>query len=587
MERTVPRTDSDQIDLYIRTYYSLLRSTGDIAIATLVETHVGMDSVLHTHARDSAPDISALVYTTLRLPPCMIDVELVVLGQWDAVFERFGYPVLTWEEVFARARRRRSYFDGVDTLAQYIASRSDIDDIIPNLTAFQIEWNKIHRALDSAQGREFVARLSPERTLDEEETGALAVILGVEIADAEKLCDAWRANATRTLQAMAAQPKRLNLRLLAGSTMDYRKATRLWWLHIQSTTPDISYESRPVYFVSSNGHSLPNLWSGYALRQRERLYQFVEENGQADLLNEYGQSALDSAADSAPGSDENFLYYAYKNYLDTHRPEVRAGQLADEQKVGLRRIDSEHAFDLDAQVIELSKIRTDWLDPRVYVEGAEALEESDALVFNIDYPLGMAAYEILSRVSENIGEIAGVYCMGKAATLNGRIGDIMIPTVVHDEHSDNTYLFDNCFTAANVSPCLAYGTVLDQQKAVTVRGTFLQNARYMSVFYREGFTDIEMEAGPYLSAIYEMIRPKRHPSNEIVTLYPAHFDIGILHYASDTPLSKGQNLGAGGLSYRGVDPTYAAAIAILKRIISQEITRLQAVPDARREKDLA
>ena len=28
----------------------------------------------------------------------------------------------------------------------------------------------------------------------------------------------------------------------------------------------------------------------------------------------------------------------------------------------------------------------------------------------------------------------------------------------------------------------------------------------MDVFYREGYTDIEMEAGPYLSAIYEMTR---------------------------------------------------------------------------------
>ncbi len=30
MERTVPRTDSDEIDLYVRTYYSLLRSSGEV-----------------------------------------------------------------------------------------------------------------------------------------------------------------------------------------------------------------------------------------------------------------------------------------------------------------------------------------------------------------------------------------------------------------------------------------------------------------------------------------------------------------------------------------------------------------------------
>ena len=66
----------------------------------------------------------------------------------------------------------------------------------------------------------------------------------------------------------------------------------------------------------------------------------------------------------------------------------------------------------------------------------------------------------------------------------------------------------------------------------------------MDVFYREGYTDIEMEAGPYLSAVYEMSRPKRHPVNEIVNLYGIPFDLGILHYASDTPLSKGKKPGS-------------------------------------------
>jgi hypothetical protein len=41
----------------------------------------------------------------------------------------------------------------------------------------------------------------------------------------------------------------------------------------------------------------------------------------------------------------------------------------------------------------------------------------------------------------------------------------------------------------------------------------------MHVFYNEGYTDIEMEAGPYLSGIYEDIYPQRYPVNEIVNAY--------------------------------------------------------------------
>jgi len=189
--------------------------------------------------------------------------------------------------------------------------------------------------------------------------------------------------------------------------------------------------------------------------------------------------------------------------------------------------------------------------------------------------LGLAAYNLLMEVAENAGKILGVYVLGKAATLNGIVGDVMIPYVVHDEHSRNTYLCPRAFEAKDVSPYLVYGTVLDNQKAVTVKGTFLQNPTYMDVFYREGYTGIEMEAGPYLSAVFEMFRPYRHPVDEIVNLDRVPFDLGILHYASDRPLSKGKNLGAGTLSYYGMDPTYACSLAIIKRIFELEQRRLK------------
>ncbi|MEP7359922.1 MAG: hypothetical protein ABI847_21910, partial [Anaerolineales bacterium] len=201
------------------------------------------------------------------------------------------------------------------------------------------------------------------------------------------------------------------------------------------------------------------------------------------------------------------------------------------------------------------------------------LAHSEAVILNIDYPLGMAAYLILTQVASRVASLRGLYVLGKAATLNGVVGDVMIPTVVYDEQSRNSYMLDNCFTARDVAPHLVYGSALDNQKAVTVRGTFLQNRSYAHVFYKENYTSIEMEAGPFLSAAFEVARPKRYPTDEIVNLYNVPFDVGFLHYASDTPLSKGRNLGAGNLSYFGMDPTYAASIAILRRIFALEIKR--------------
>lgn len=577
MERTVPRTDTDEIDLYVRTYYSLLRSSGEVDIEALVESHVGMDSLLHPAARSASLDASAMIYASLRLPPCLPKVRLILLGQRSDVFERWGYPVLGWEEVAAPARRRRAYFDGKETLALTIASRSDIDDIIPILTAYQIEWNKLHKLLSPTHSQDLLKSLEGDNTLAGDELAALvSSTSGIDAEDMARLITVWGDDSLANLRAIAAAPKRFAVRLLAGTLADYRKAMRHWWNHIAEATPNIDYENRRVYFVSSNTHSLVNLWSGFALRHRKELLEYIESAGHDDLLAEY----RDIETSRVPSSRENFLYYTLKKYLQSDDGAIAAHRAAQEREAGIHRVLSEHGFELDAQIIQLNDIHPEWIDPRLSLPDVESLAHSTALIVNIDYPLGMAAYEVLARISENVGKVAGVYAMGKAATLNARVGDLMLPTVVHDEHSQNTYLFNNCFTAADVSPYLTYGTVLDNQKAVTVRGTFLQNTSYMSVFYREGYTDIEMEGGPYLSAVYELIRPKRHPHNEIVSLHPAGFDIGMLHYASDKPLSKGKNLGAGSLSYRGMDPTYASALAILHRIIGQEIATLHHISAA-------
>ena len=47
-------------------------------------------------------------------------------------------------------------------------------------------------------------------------------------------------------------------------------------------------------------------------------------------------------------------------------------------------------------------------------------------------------------------------------------------------------------------------------------------------------------------------------------------DLGIIHYASDTPYTQARTLGARGLSYFGMDSTYASSLAILRRILRLE-----------------
>ena len=568
MERTVPSTASEEIELYQRTYYSLLRSSSDVQIRSLEEAHAGTKSLLHPDAREATPDMSAFLYSLLRLPQCIHQVELVVLGQSTEVFSRSGFDdIENWDPVSAVARRRRCYFNGKDTLACIIASVSDIDDVIPILTAYQIEWNKIHILLK--RNSNFLSLDDSSRTLKESELHQLASSLNIPMDDIDRLKSVWGKDFQNNLHQVAFTPLRLRVKLLNGSLVEYRRATDIWWEHIAQVCKEIIH--KPVYFISSNPHSLVNLLSGYASNNKSKLIGYVNEIGNQALQDEWANIQ----AQQVISSQENFLYYILKKFQQTsHGESFVKDQLEAEIDCGMLRVSSEHSFDVDAQLIELSRICTDSLDPRLQNGDLSFLRKSDAILLNIDYPLGMAAYNILSEVSEHVEQILGIYIMGKSASLNGTIGDIVIPNVVHDEHSKNTYIFQNCFTAAHVTPYLMYGSILDNQKCVTVRGTFLQNPNYMEVFYREGYTDIEMEAGPYLSAVYEMFRPQRHPVNEIINLYEVPFDVGIIHYVSDSPMGKGMNLGVGSLSYYGMDSTYASTVAILRRIFQREKTRI-------------
>ena len=571
MERTVPIRSSEEIDLYLRTIYSLLRSTNEVYIRTLEGVHAGTGSSLHMSALGDQPDTSALIYTLLRLPEVITRVNKVILGQSATSFGELGYSdVESWQEVSAKARRRKCFYDGDETLACYIASRSDIDDVVPCLTALQIEWNKLHFFLNTIDAGlldealpgnpKAFSQLGMQLHLSEDDIARLYTVLGDQF--------------TQTLKIFRARKADFTIQLLSGSLNDYRRATVNWWNNIEEQATQ--FKNRPVYFISSNPHSMTNLLSGYALGKKDSLLQYIHNN-EPGLEAEWEEINRRKT----PSNLENFYYYSMKKFLGTEagQPYIDE-QLRFEKERGIHRIPSRHSFDVEANIIELNKLDPATIDQRLIPtdngSSLDFLSKSDALILNIDYPLGYAAYNLLTKIAESVSEIFGVYIMGKAASLNGVRGDVIIPEVVYDEHSQNTYIFSNNFTAKDVAAHLTFGTVLDNQKAVTVMGTFLQNKTIMDVIYREGYTDIEMEAGPYLSAVYELSRPQRYPINQIVTLNKLTFDLGIVHYVSDTPYTKGKNLGAGTLSYFGMDSTYAVSISILRRIMELEKQRLYA-----------
>src|ERR671931_833689 len=120
---------SDEVELYHRTYTTLLRSSGETLLRVLEPSHRSMSSSLHGLAASHELDLGAFLYATRRLPPSVWKARVVVMGQEAEVFARAGIgPIEEWPRLEAPARRRRWFADDSGTMGVLLASSSDLDD---------------------------------------------------------------------------------------------------------------------------------------------------------------------------------------------------------------------------------------------------------------------------------------------------------------------------------------------------------------------------------------------------------------------------------------------------------------------------
>jgi hypothetical protein len=535
-------------------YTTLLRSSGETHVRVLESSHRAMHSSLHPMAADEQLDLGAFLYAVRRLPDGILGAELVLLGQDRDVFAAAGIDLSGWHEAEAVARRRHWFESGTGMLAVLLASASDVDDLVPTLVAFQIEWNKLH-ALLRASG-------SARPPTD---AASCAEALGAAPDDWLALEVTWGTGFAERLEVIAGRRLDMRIRMLGGTHIGYARLTRQWWGAAHDYLAEELLARRRIYFVSSNTHSLANLVTGIAREREPELTRFVEDEGAPELREELAAFR----EGETEGSWENFLYFVARDYFDATAARSAERRQA-ERGAGVIHLPARTSLRVPVQIIALDRLSPEHLDPRLGIIDGARLRASDAVIANIDHPLGLAAYNILREVAIDVENLRGVYLLGRAATLNAGVGDVMISNVVYDEHTGTTFWLDNAFRFDDIQPDLRFGTGLDNQRAVTVRSTFLQNQTYLDIYYREAFTVIEMEAGPYCSAMYEIADLERHPVGEAVNFAKLPLDFGVIHYAADTPFTQARTLGARGLSYFGMDSTYAASLAILRRIFKLE-----------------
>ena len=125
---------------------------------------------------------------------------------------------------------------------------------------------------------------------------------------------------------------------------------------------DAGLGDAPVYFVSSNTHSLVNLLTGTARELEDEVVAHVEREGPEDLREE-----LHRFQDGrTEGSWENFLYYGARG-LFAGPPEdgPRGGAAWRASARPASALGSRTALRVSAQIMDLSRLDPAGLDPRL------------------------------------------------------------------------------------------------------------------------------------------------------------------------------------------------------------------------------
>ncbi len=462
---------------------------------------------LYPHAGDpDRIDVQALRYVLQRLPDRIWAFrDITVTRSISPMTARDFSPVVT------AARRRPAYRTGPDSLVTtFRGGMSDLLDFISAITCYQIETDKVRaKAASGRRHGEAGPASTVWDTLGEPCSGdrrnSLIHALSVEFRcgyDELKELDGVMEGRLPEFVASAADSDSRDMKITFtdrfGLFGSYQGKARQWAAETASHLRD----ARRVHLVSSNTHSLVNLLSPWVKMHRER------------------------------GTDWSGIRKL------TESPEALLERTEADRKAGI----------LTVPVPEGA--------PVCQVAG---LPGGDAVV-NMDYAFGEEGFFLFNELFEILGKrLRSVFIVGKAGTLTGDRGDVMLPSFFVKQGTGDVYGVDNCLSREDFPEDFPF-RVHTGGPMLTVDGTFMQNDDVLTYFRDHwGVLGVEMEGIPYVRAVAQAVLRGRI-SPEV--------SVGVAYYASDVPL-RGDTLSVP-LGERGLVPVYAVTEAVLHRILSMD-----------------
>ena len=229
-------------------------------------------------------------------------------------------------------------------------------------------------------------------------------------------------------------------------------------------------------------------------------------------------------------------------------------QMKKEADNGIMRLHKTVSTGIEVQLIDINKLKGHSIDPGI----VPIDKNSNILIVNIDYAFGEQAEETILNLIMLFGKrISSINILGKAGSLVGKRGGILIPTAFIEQKND---LFYPVADSISMDILKKYTSSLNTFTGpmLTVSGTLLQNSMMLH-FYRNIWDCIglEMEGVYYSRQIME--------SSQLGVL-SADTELRFLYYISDLPLDTKSRLSAPLEVYEGIPPLYAITRFILSEI---------------------
>lgn len=499
-------------------------------------------------------ELQGLEYVMDRMPRGIEKCNRIILTADE------DFHDTSFERITPLKRRRHSYIVS-DKEICFVITRglTEIYDILTHITFLNIESQKIHRQIchkeegTCSEWHELEALTQSGEQLEDSALDQalwnLSIILGRTYREARESYESLDVHhnkngnynnglfaiiyemGQRIIEETKSKDTLLTLYFTPSlqEMIGRHKYATLWAQNVKRNIHMQDLEERPVHVVSANMHSMKNVIYGAGFLKKhgkevpESLYEMIAElRDYDDEINQYGSA------------------FGFSYLPDTSESNI------------------------DVMIFDTSKVTTFNLHNSLEWDFDYVAKEKPVIIV-IDYAFGEQAFDILDELlcpcrleDQSVSfHIKSVNVMGKAGTLPGKKGDIMLATAHVMEGTPNNYIVDNDLDVKDFDK----GYPIHVGPIVTVLGTSLQNRDVLARFHTSNWkaVGLEMEGGHYQRAISAAII-QGHVSRNIKTRYA--------YYASDNPLQSGETLASGSLGEDGVVPTYMITKVILQKIIN-------------------